>query len=224
MPARVLIAEGEEAVRELFSARLRRAGCEVVTAADGREAMEKAGGRPDLILLDEALPDMSGLEVCRRVRRDVVCPILLLSHRGSDEDKLRGFAAGCDGYLVKPVSPEVLAAQVSAELRRARRGTAPASVRFDEDLVINYTDRTLRFQGREIPLARKEFDILALLSQNPGVVLDKERIYERVWGFDSEGDSATVAEHVRRVRVKLTEAGAKCPIETVWGCGYRWSR
>ena len=118
----------------------------------------------------------------------------------------------------------MLEAQVAASLRRDRRRAAPASVRFDEELTINYTDRTLRFRGQEIPLARKEFDILALLSQNPGVVLSKERIYERVWGFDSEGDSATVSEHVRRVRGKLSAAGARCPIETVWGCGYRWSR
>ena len=137
---------------------------------------------------------------------------------------ISGFAAGGDEYITKPVSLPVLEAQVAASLRRDRRRAAPASVRFDEELTINYTDRTLRFRGQEIPLARKEFDILALLSQNPGVVLSKERIYERVWGFDSEGDSATVSEHVRRVRGKLSAAGARCPIETVWGCGYRWSR
>ena len=99
-----------------------------------------------------------------------------------------------------------------------------ARLRFDGDLVINYSDRTLRFQGREIPLAKKEFDILAFLSQNPGLVFDKDRIYERVWSYDSEGDSSVVAEHIRRIRGKLAAAGATRYIETVWGCGYRWSR
>ena len=208
MPDRLLIVDDEEALRDQLSGHFRRAGYEVATAGSGREALEKAAAGPDLILLDVMLPHT----------------ILFLSALGRDEDKLSGFAAGGDEYITKPVSLPVLEAQVAASLRRDRRRAAPASVRFDEELTINYTDRTLRFRGQEIPLARKEFDILALLSQNPGVVLSKERIYERVWGFDSEGDSATVSEHVRRVRGKLSAAGARCPIETVWGCGYRWSR
>ena len=170
------------------------------------------------------MPDVDGLEVCRRIRQDVACPILFLTARVEDGDKLRGFAAGGDEYIVKPFSIDVLGAQVEAHLRRDSRRAAPPRLRFDGDLVINYSDRTLRFQGREIPLAKKEFDILAFLSQNPGLVFDKDRIYERVWSYDSEGDSSVVAEHIRRIRGKLAAAGAKRYIETVWGCGYRWSR
>ena len=109
-------------------------------------------------------------------------------------------------------------------LRRDRRRAEPNRVRFEGDLVINYSDRSVRQGDREIPLVKKEFDILSFLSQHPGLVFDKERIYEQVWDYDSEGDSAVVAEHIRRIRTKLAAAGAEPFIETVWGCGYRWKK
>ena len=129
MPDRLLIVDDEEALRDQLSGHFRRAGYEVATAGSGREALEKAAAGPDLILLDVMLPDMSGLEVCRRVRRDVACPILFLSALGRDEDKLSGFAAGGDEYITKPVSLRVLEAQVAASLRRdpdARRKAVDA--------------------------------------------------------------------------------------------------
>lgn len=224
MADKILIADDERDIADMLSRYFRRAGYDVLTAYGGQEAVDLAAREPDLILLDVNMPDMDGLEVCRRIRRDVACPILFLTARVEDADKLRGFAAGGDEYIVKPFSIDVLGAQVEAHLRRDRRRAAPARVRFDGELVINYSDRTVRFRDREIPLVKKEFDILAFLSQNPGLVFDKERIYERVWSFDSEGDSSVVAEHVRRIRGKLAAAGAKSYIETVWGCGYRWSR
>lgn len=162
--------------------------------------------------------------MCRRIREDVSCPILFLTARVEDADKIQGFAAGGDEYIVKPFSIEVLLAQVEAHLRRDQRRTEPARVRFDGDLVINYSDRTVRQGEQEIPLVKKEFDILAFLSQHPGLVFDKERIYEQVWDYDSDGDSAVVAEHIRRIRGKLAAAGAQPYIETVWGCGYRWRK
>ena len=152
------------------------------------------------------------------------CPILFLTARVEDGDKLRGFAAGGDEYIVKPFSIEVLLARVEAHLRRDRRRGEPARVRFDGDLVINYSDRTVRQGEQEIPLVKKEFDILVFLSQHPGLVFDRERIYEQVWDYDSDGDSAVVSEHIRRIRAKLAAAGAQPYIETVWGCGYRWRK
>lgn len=224
MPYKLLIADDERDITDMLASCFSRRGYDVLTAYGGQEAIRLSARNPDLILLDVSMPDVDGLEVCRRIRRDVACPILFLTARVEDADKLQGFAAGGDEYIVKPFSIDVLGAQVEAHLRRDRRRTVPAELCFDGELVINYSDRTLRFQGREIPLAKKEFDILAYLSRNPGLVLDKDRIYERVWSYDSEGDSSVVAEHVRRIRGKLAAAGAACYIETVWGCGYRWSR
>ena len=151
MPDRLLIVDDEEALRDQLSGHFRRAGYEVATAGSGREALEKAAAGPDNTRSSVMLPDMSGLEVCRRVRRDVACPILFLSALGRDEDKLSGFAAGGDEYITKPVSLPVLEAQVAASLRRDRRRAAPASVRFDEELTINYTDGPSVSGGRRSP-------------------------------------------------------------------------
>lgn len=224
MAVTLLIADDEKDIRDMLASCFRRQGYQVLTAAGGQEAMTLAARQPDLILLDVSMPDMDGLEVCRRIRSDVSCPILFLTARVEDGDKLRGFAAGGDEYIVKPFSIEVLLAQVEAHLRRDRRRGEPARVRFDGDLVINYSDRTVRQGEQEIPLVKKEFDILAFLSQHPGLVFDRERIYEQVWDYDSDGDSAVVSEHIRRIRAKLAAAGAQPYIETVWGCGYRWRK
>ena len=224
MAVTLLIADDEKDIRDMLASCFRRQGYQVLTAAGGQEAMTLAARQPDLILLDVSMPDMDGLEVCRRIRSDVSCPILFLTARVEDADKLRGFAAGGDEYIVKPFSIEVLLAQVEAHLRRDRRRGEPARVRFDGDLVINYSDRTVRQGEQEIPLVKKEFDILVFLSQHPGLVFDRERIYEQVWDYDSDGDSAVVSEHVRRIRAKLAAAGAQPYIETVWGCGYRWRK
>ena len=133
-----------------------------------------------------------------------------------------GFASGGDDYVLKPFSIDELGARVAAHLRRETRRARAAVVRMDGGLAINYTDRTVTFEGKPLAFARKEFDIIELLSQNPGQVFDKERIYERVWGLDGTGDASLVAERVRRIRAGLAVAGAKPYIQTVWGCGYKW--
>ncbi len=196
----------------------------VMTAASGREAMEKAGKQPDLILLDINMPGMDGLEVCARIRGLVSCPILFLTARVEDSDKIKGFGMGGDDYIVKPFSLEELGARVAAHLRRERRRGETPKVRFDDKLAIDYTERRLYYEGGEVPLAKKQFDIIELLSSHPGQIFSKERIYELAWGYDSEGDSSVVAEHVRRIRVKMAAVGARPYIETVWGGGYKWTK
>ena len=171
------------------------------------------------------MPDLDGLEVCRRIRGHVTCPIIFLTARVEDSDKIRGFAAGGDDYVVKPFSIDELAARVDAHLRRERRHGTAAELRFEGELVINYTERKAVWAGRELGLVRREFDIVEFLSQNPGMVFDRERIYECVWGLDGDGDSAVISEHVRRIRAKFAAAGCtRQYIETVWGVGYRWAR
>ena len=194
----------------------------MITAQNGKDALKFAEKKPDLILLDINLPDLDGLSICEKIRDFVSCPIIFLTARIEDGDKIRGFAAGGDDYVIKPFSMDELGARVAAHLRRELRRSGGSEVRFDENLVIDYSARRIFYQGKELIFAKKEFDIIELLSQNPGQVFDKERIYERVWGLDGTGDASLVAERVRRIRAGLAAAGAKPHIQTVWGCGYKW--
>lgn len=224
MAQKILIVDDVVDIVEMLSSYFRRLGYETLTALDGASAIRMAQRQPDIILLDVNLPDMDGFEVCKRIREGVSCPILFLTARIEDSDKIHGFAVGGDDYVVKPFSLEELGARVAAHLRRETRHATGMSVRFDEDLMINYSDRTVTFRGQPLTFAKKEFDIIEFLSQHVGQVFDKERIYERVWGYDSDGDSSVVSEHVRRIRAKMAKAGAKPYIETVWGVGYKWVR
>ncbi len=196
----------------------------VMSASNGQEAIEKAAKQPDLILLDINMPDVDGLSVCARIRDFVSCPILFLTARAEEGDKIKGFGLGGDDYIVKPFSLGELGARVAAHLRRERRRGETPKVRFDDKLSIDYTERSLYYDGSKIPLAKKEFDIIELLSGRPGQIFSKERIYELAWGYDSEGEPSVVAEHIRRIRAKLAAAGAETYVETVWGVGYKWKR
>ncbi|MCM1577937.1 MAG: response regulator transcription factor, partial [Ruminococcus sp.] len=168
------------------------------------------------------MPGEDGIEVCRKIRDYVCCPILFLTARTEDSDKISGFAAGGDDYIIKPFSVDELSARVAAHIRRDRRVTKRANVRFFGRLTVDYSAKEVRVNESVLPLAKKEFEIIELLSLYPGQVFDKERIYERVWGYDAEGDSSVVAEHIRRIRAKLSPSGEERRIETVWGMGYKW--
>lgn len=218
----ILIVDDEAAIRELLQDYFELEGYRVSTAENGQAALKKVETGPDLILLDINMPGLDGLSVCRRIRQFVSCPILFLTARVEDADKLIGFGAGGDDYIVKPFNLDILGAQVAAHLRRESRAHTKAKAHFSGELVLDYAARAAYYKGMPIPLAKKEFDIVELLSLNAGQVFDKERIYEKLWGYDSEGDSAVVAEHIRRIRNKFTAAGGGAPIETVWGVGYKW--
>ena len=222
MTQTLLIVDDERDILELLRRFFERRGYAVLCADSGRAALKLAERQPDMILLDINLPDVDGLAVCATIREHVSCPIMFLTARIEDSDKVKGFAAGGDDYVVKPFSLDELAARVDAHLRREQRIAARRTVRFDADLTIDYSQRTVTFRGEPIPFVKKEFDIVEFLSQNSGQVFDRERIYERVWGLEGDGDSNVVAEHVRRIRAKLAACGAQSYIETVWGCGYKW--
>ncbi len=224
MEYKVLIADDEVDIANMLRRFFQSRGYRVFSAASGSEAVALAQRGPDIILLDVNMPGMDGLEVCRRIRDHISCPILFLTARVEEADKLRGFAAGGDDYIVKPFSLAELEARVQAHLRRERRRAFEERVCFFGELTVDYSQRCLFVKGERIALAKKEFDIVELLSQNPGQVFDKERIYERVWGYDGEGDSAVVAEHIRRIRGKLAGYTDGNYIETVWGCGYKWAK
>lgn len=195
---------------------------DILTAYSGREALEKVSARPDLILLDINMPETDGLTVCRQIREYVGCPVLFLTARLESADKIIGFQAGADDYIVKPFDLDELGARIAAHLRRERRRQGNAAVRFFGDLSIDYSARTVHLNGQNIPLSRREFDIVELLSMNAGQVFDRERIYELVWGLDGSGSSDTVMEHIRKIRAKLSGVSLDGCIETVWGVGYKW--
>ncbi|MCM1466629.1 MAG: response regulator transcription factor, partial [Alistipes sp.] len=178
--------------------------------------------QPDIILLDVNMPGADGISVCKRIRDYVSCPILFLTARIEEADKIRGFAAGGDDYIVKPFSIEELGARVAAHIRREHRNQAAVNVRFYGKLAVDYSAKSVRAEEENITFAKKEYEIIELLSLNMGQVFDKERIYERIWGYDAQGDSSVVAEHVRRIRQKLSRYGEEYHLETVWGIGYKW--
>ena len=224
MGTKLLIVDDEPDIVAMLSGFFTGKGYQVLTAQNGREALKKAEQSPDLILLDVAMPEMDGLAVCQAIRDRLACPILFLTARIEYADKVRGFSAGGDDYILKPFSLVELEARVQAHLRREARHQSQARVRFAGELAIDYLERRLFFGQEEIPLTKKEFDIVELLSQNPGQVFDKERIYEKIWGYDSEGSSGVVAEHIRRIRTKIAAHTDRGYLETVWGCGYKWNR
>ena len=220
---RLLIADDEADIVTMLTSFFEGKGYEVMTASDGIETLKQVEKRPDLILLDISMPRLNGLEVCRRIRDHIDCPILFLTAKIEDMDKVKGFSVGGDDYIVKPFSLAELEARVSAHLRRQARHSMETFVKFTGDLTIDFARRCLFYGKEEISVTKKEFDIVELLSQNPGQVFDKERIYEKIWGYDSEGDSSVVAEHIRRIRTKIAAHTDHTYIETVWGCGYKWS-
>lgn len=220
----ILIADDEKDIVTMLNSFFSSLGFRVLKAYNGAEAVSLAQSRPDIILLDINMPGLDGLQVCQRIREHVSCPILFLTARIEEADKIKGFAAGGDDYIVKPFSLAELEARVTAHLRREARHSSQAQIRFEGDLTIDLSQRCLFFGGKALALPRKEFDIVELLSQSPGQVFDRERIYERIWGYDSEGDSSVVAEHIRRIRNKLSEFSDISYIETVWGCGYKWRK
>lgn len=221
---KILIVDDEPDIVEMLKSYLNKKGYESLAAHSGKEALKLAEHLPDLILLDINMPGTDGLEVCRRIRRLVTCPILFLTARIEDTDKITGFAAGGDDYIVKPFSLAPLEARISAHLRREARRCSENRIRFSGELSIDYAGRLIFVEDQELALPKKEFAIVELLSQNPGLVFDRERIYERVWGYDSPGDSSVVAEHIRRIRAKLASLTDQVYIETVWGCGYKWAK
>lgn len=222
MRTKILIADDEADIVSMLSSFFESKNYLVLPATNGAEALKQVERKPDIILLDINMPGLDGLKVCKRIRDYVSCPILFLTARIEDTDKVKGFSVGGDDYIVKPFSLIELEARITAHLRREARHSFEAQIKFSGDLTIDYSERCLFFADKRLGLAKKEFDIVELLSQNPGQVFDKERIYERIWGYDSEGDSSVVAEHVRRIRTKIAAYTDRVYIETVWGCGYKW--
>ena len=221
MAYRILIVDDEIEVVTMLQSFLQRNNYHVLYALDGTEAVSQAAGQPDLILLDINMPQMDGIEVCKAIRKVVSCPILFLTARDKDTDKVEGFAAGGDDYIVKPFSLAELGARIEAHLRRDRRSKDIQRKVFG-DITIDYSAREVFVRGEKLHLNRKDFDIVQLLSLNRGQTFDRAKIYDRVWGLEGNGDDTVIMEHIRKIRMAFSKAGCESCIETVWGIGYKW--
>ena len=217
----VLVVEDETSIASFVALYLKNAGYRVQTAGTGQDALDLLShDRPDLIVLDLMLPDIDGIEVCRRIRRGSDIPILMLTARDEDVDKIIGLEVGADDYLTKPFNPLELVARVKSILRRAvpeRREPQERQLTHGS-LAIDAGRREVNVDGKEVQLAPKEFDLLWELLDHRGLVLTRDQLLERVWGYTFAGDTRTVDVHVRQLRRKLGDAS---PIVTVWGVGYK---
>ncbi len=223
MSEKILIVDDEKGIVDMLKSYFERQSFQIYTAYNGMEALKQAVCDPDIVLLDINMPEMDGLAVCQRIREFITCPILFLTARIESADKIIGFQAGADDYIVKPFDLDELGARVAAHLRREQRRQYNRAVRFFGEITIDYAARTIAINGVSVSMSKREFDIVELLSLNPGQVFDRERIYETVWGIDGDGNSDTVMEHIRKIRAKLTAHTLHSYIETVWGCGYKWN-
>ncbi|ASA20392.1 response regulator transcription factor [Paenibacillus donghaensis] len=227
--SRILIIDDEQALVQLLSEELTANGHEVLAAYDGNEGVLLAAAEPELVILDIMMPGLNGFEVCRTIRDWVSCPIIFLSARQSEADKIRGLTLGGDDYVLKPFGLRELMARIEANLRREAR-TRQASREGNSSklhygrLSLSLQERLVRINGEPLALTRREYDIVELLALHGGQVFSREHMYEKIWGYDAEGDASTVVEHIKKIRAKLAAADpAGEYISTVWGIGYKWT-
>ena len=226
--SKVLIVEDEEAIAEIEKDYLKLSGFEVTVKSDGESGLESAMGEDyDICILDVMLPGVDGFEICRQVREKKNIPIIMVSAKKEDIDKIRGLGVGADDYMTKPFSPSELVARVKAHLARYER--LVSSTKENNDVIeirgikIDKTARRVFVNGEEKVFTTKEFDLLVFLAQNPNHVFTKEELFKEIWDMESIGDIATVTVHIKKIREKIEMNTAKPQyIETIWGVGYRF--
>ncbi len=215
----VLVVDDEANIADLVELYLRREGFRVVQANDGAAGLRAVKDhRPRLVVLDVGLPDIDGLEVCRRLRASSAIPVIFLTARDTEVDRVLGLELGADDYVTKPFSPAELVARVKAVLRRAEGGSVPAEIVQVGDVTIDVGRREVRVKDEVVPFTTKEFDLLRFLAERPGLALSRQQILDGVWGHDWFGDARTVDVHIAQVRKKVA---AVVRIDTVRGVGYR---
>ena len=226
--SKVLIVEDEEAIAEIEKDYLKLSGFEVTVKSDGESGLESAMGEDyDICILDVMLPGVDGFEICRQVREKKNIPIIMVSAKKEDIDKIRGLGVGADDYMTKPFSPSELVARVKAHLARYERLVSSSKENNDvieiRGIKIDKTARRVLVNGEEKVFTTKEFDLLTFLAEHPNHVYTKDELFKEIWDMDSIGDIATVTVHIKKIREKIEYDTSKPQyIETIWGVGYRF--
>lgn len=221
----ILICDDDPVVHESLGIYLKSDNFQVCSAYNGREGLDLFNSKhPDLIILDLMMPELSGIEVCREIRKTSKVPIIMLTAKGEEIDRILGLELGSDDYIVKPFSPREVLARVKAVLRRSQdneSATSPSVLRF-QGLEINISNYQVLVDGENVPFTPKEVEILYLLASNPGIVMDREKILAKVWGYDYYGDTRTVDTHIKRIRQKIDCESHVYKLVTVYGVGYKF--
>ena len=223
---KILICDDDPVVHESLSIYLDNDGYQHISAFNGEQALLlKQSENPDLIVLDLMMPGMNGIDVCRTIRQTDKTPIIMLTAKGEEIDRILGLELGADDYIVKPFSPREVIARIKAVMRRyedtPQEEAGKGMVRLQQ-LEVNLDNYQVRVQGKIIPCTPKEVEILHMLTSSPGQVFSREQILSRVWGYDYFGDTRTVDAHIKRIRQKLPQEGVPWELKTVYGVGYRF--
>ena len=223
MAQKILIADDDQVVHEALGIYLKAEGFEVVDAFDGAAALESISPEIVLCVLDIMMPKMSGIEVCREIRKTSQLPVLMLTAKGEEIDRIVGLELGADDYIVKPFSPREVVARIKAVLRRTtEQPKNDSAVITYNGLSIDLKSYTVTLRGQPVICTPKEIEILHMLASNPGQVFTREQLLSRVWGYDFAGETRTVDTHIKRIRAKLDSAGLGWSIKTIYGVGYKF--
>ncbi len=226
MDTKILIVDDEPEIVAFTKDYLQDQGYQVITAYNGQEALHSLQLQPNMIILDIMMPGMDGFELCELVRKRVTCPIIFLSAKHSEEDRIRGLMVGGDDYLTKPFSLKELHARIIAHLRREHRlAEETKKCLYFGNLMIDLEGYEVYYLNERLSFTSKEFEMIQFLALHPGQVFSRESMYERIWGYDAEGDSSTITEHIKKIRSKLAKHDPdQSYISTVWGVGYKWEK
>lgn len=228
---KILIIEDDIDIAELEKDYLSLNGYDVTLESNGKVGLEKAlKEHYNLVIIDLMLPEMNGFEIVKKIREKKEIPLLIISARSEDIDKIRGLSSGADDYMTKPFSPGELLARVKTHIVRYKRLTHSEADKFSTSIIhikgleIDLGSRKVKVNGKEVTMTTKEFDMLVFLAQNPNIVFSKSQLYESIWGEDDFGDTATVAVHIQKIRKKIEKDPTEpIYIETLWGAGYRFN-
>ncbi len=223
MAQKILIADDDQVVHESLGIYLKAEGFEVVDAFDGESALESITPEVALCVLDIMMPKLTGIEVCREIRKNSQLPVLMLTAKGEEIDRIVGLELGADDYIVKPFSPREVVARIKAVLRRTNEQPKSDSAMITYNgLTIDLKSYTVTLRGKPVICTPKEIEILHMLASNPGQVFTREQLLSRVWGYDFAGETRTVDTHIKRIRAKLDSAGLGWSIKTIYGVGYKF--